>query len=179
MPATVIINRLTSTGPTKTAVTSINSRLNTADIQSTNDTTNSILIPAAGTNYSFWGVFRLQVTAITGGTVNNIKWFTDGTNSMGTGVGLVVNTATAYTQATGTTGTTGIILSTGNYPTLAGAPVNAFTYTTGSPLSVTGTTSTAADVGDYVVMQTTVTTTATQGTTATETITYRYDDTSS
>lgn len=181
MAATVIVNRWTGTtgSPTKSNVTGINSRLVTADLQSTNDTTNSILIPTSGTNYSYWAVFRLAVSAITAGTVNNIKWFTDGTNSMGTGTTLNVQTATTYVQATGTVGTTGTALNTTNYSTLAGAPVSAFTYTSGSPLSVAGSTTTTGDVGDFVVMQLAVGTTAAQGTTTTETITWRYDDTSS
>lgn len=181
MPATVIINRWTGTtgSPTKTNVTSINTRLNAEDAHSTGGTANSILIPAAGTNYSFWAAFRLAISAITGGTVNNIKWFTDGSNSLGTGVAAVVNTATSYVQATGTTGTTGTQLTTGNYSTLAGAPVSAFTYTSGSPLSVTGSSSTTGDLGDFVVLQTTVASTASQGATPQETVTFRYDDTSS
>lgn len=178
MAATVVINRYTGTGPTKTPITGINTRLNAYDGHSTSDTSNSILIPNSGTNYSFWAPTRLQVTAITGGTVNNIKWFTDGANGLGTGVVLNVATATSYTQATGTTGTTGTVLNTTNYPSLSGAPVSAFTYTSGSPLSVSGSTSTAADLGDFVVLQVAVSSTAAQGTTAQETITWRYDDTS-
>lgn len=181
MPATVIINRITgaSGSPTKTNVTGINTRLNAEDAHSTAGTTNSILIPPTGTNYSFWAAFRLAITAITGGTISNIKWFTDGTNSLGSGVAAVVNTATAYTQATGTPGTTGTQLTTGNYPTLAGAPVSAFNYTSASPLSVAGSSSAVGDVGDIVVLQTTVASTAGQGATPQETVTFRYDDTSS
>lgn len=181
MSATVIINRWTgSTGaPTKTNVTGINTRLNAEDAHSTAGTSNSILIPSSGTNYSFWAVFRLAISAITGGTVSNIKWFTDGASGLGTGVTAKVNTATTYVQATGTTGTTGTQLTTGNYSTLAGAPSNAFGYTSGSPLSVSGSSSSTGDVGDFVVLQTEVATSAGQGATGQETITFRYDDTSS
>jgi len=181
MPATVIINRWTGTSgaPTKTNVTSINSRLNAEDAHSTAGTANSILIPAAGTNYSFWAAFRLAISAITGGTVNNIKWFTDGANSLGTGVAANVATATSYVQATGTVGTTGNILNTTNYATLAGATASAFTYTSGSPLAVSGSSSATGDLGDFVVLQTAISTTAAQGATPQETVTFRYDDTSS
>lgn len=181
MPATVIINRWTGTSgaPVKTNVTSINSRLNAEDAHSTAGTSNSILIPAAGTNYSFWAAFRLAISAITGGTVNNIKWFTDGANSLGTGVAANVNTATTYVQATGTAGTTGNILNTTNYSTLAGATASAFTYTSGSPLSVAGSSSATGDLGDFVVLQTAISTSAVQGATPQETVTFRYDDTSS
>lgn len=179
MAATVKIRRWTGATPTKTDITSINTRLNAEDAHSTGGTGNSILIPAAGTNYSYWASFALQITAITGGTVNNIKWFTDGANGLGTGVGLVVNTATAYTEATGTPGETGDILNTTNYPDLAGAASNAFAYTSASPLAVTGSATGTGDVGDLVVAQVTVASTASQGATPQETITWRYDDTSS
>lgn len=179
MAATVIINRLTGAGPTATPITSINTRANAEDAHTTAGTTNSILVPAAGTNYSYWVVTRLEVTAITSGTVDNLKWYTDGSNNFGTGVTCLVNTASGYVQATGTAGTTGTQLTTGAYATLAGAPTDAFAYTTGSPLSVTGTTSTTGQFGDRVVYQIGVGTTAASGATATETFTWRYDDTSS
>lgn len=179
MAATVIINRLTGAGPTATPITSINTRANAEDAHTTAGTSNSILVPAAGTNYSYWVVTRLEVTAITAGTVDNIKWYTDGSNNFGTGVTCKVNTATGYVQATGTPGTSGTQLTTGNYATLAGAPTDAFAYTTGSPLSVAGTTTTTGQFGDRVVYQIEVGTTAASGATATETFTWRYDDTSS
>lgn len=179
MASTVIINRLTGAGPTATPITSINTRANAEDAHTTAGTTNSILVPAAGTNYSYWVVTRLEVTVINSGQVDNVKWYTDGANNFGTGVTCKVNTATGYVQATGTTGTTGTQLTTGNYATLAGAPVDAFTYVTGSPLSVTGTATTTGQFGDRVVYQIEVGTTAVSGATATETFTWRYDDTSS
>lgn len=179
MAATVQIVRLTGAGPTATDITSINTRANAEDTHTTAGTSNSILVPAAGTNYSYWVVTRLNVTAITAGTVDNIKWYTDGSNNFGTGVTCKGNTATGYTQATGTAGTTGLQLTTGNYATLAGAPTDVFAYVTGSPLSVSGTTTTTGQVGDRVVYQIEVGTTAASGATATETFTWRYDDTSS
>lgn len=179
MAATIKINRLTGVGPTATDITSINTRANAEDAHTTAGTSNSILVPAAGTNYSYWVVTQLECTAITAGTVDNIKWYTDGSNNFGTGVGCNVNTASGYVQATGTAGTTGTELTTGNYATLAGAPTDAFAYTSGSPLSVSGTTSTTGAFGDRVVYQITVGSTASSGATAQETFTWRYDDTSS
>jgi hypothetical protein len=175
----VQIRRLTGAGPTGTDITSINTRLNAEDAHSTAGTTNPILIPPSGTNYSYWCPTRLYYDSSGTGTINNIKWFTDGTNSLGTGVGLVVNTASGYVQATGTAGETGTELTTGNYATLAGAPSNAFAYNTGSPLSVTGSVTNPSSeyFGDLVVMQVTVGTTAGAGATTTETITWRYDST--
>lgn len=179
MAATVLIRRLTGAGPTATDITSINTRANAEDAHTTAGTSNSILVPAAGTNYSYWVVTRLDVTAITSGTVDNVKWYTDGTNNFGTGVTCVGNTATGYVQATGTAGTSGTQLTTGNYATLAGAPSNVFAYTSGSPLSVTGSTTGTGQFGDRVVYQIEVGTTAASGATAQETFTWKYDDTSS
>lgn len=179
MAATVLIRRLTSTGPTLTDITSINTRANAEDAHTTAGTSNSVLIPAAGSNYSFWVATRLDVTAITAGTVNNIKWYTDGSNNFGTGVTATGNTATSYIQATGTTGTTGIQLTTGNYSTIT-TPVDPFTFTSGSPKSVTGTTSTTSSTfADLFVYQLVVGTTAASGASAQETFTWQYDDTSS
>jgi len=180
MAATVLIRRLTGAGPTLTDITGINTRANAEDAHSTAGTSNSILVPSAGTNYSFWVATRLDVTAITGGTVNNIKWYTDGANNFGTGVTCKGNTATGYVQATGTTGTTGVQLTTGNYATLAGAPSDVFAFTSGSPKSVAGSTSSvSATFADLMVYQIEVATTAVAGATAAETFTYQYDDTSS
>lgn len=181
MGATVQIRRWTGAvgAPTKTDVTSINSRLNAEDAHSTAGTSNSILIPTSGTNYSFWAAFRLNITAIVGGTVNNIKFFTDGANGLGTGVTLKGNSATSYVQATGVAGTSGDQLNTTAYSTLAGAPVDAFTWTSASPLAVAGSSTATGDVGDFVVLQVNVASTANSGATPQETMTFRYDDTSS
>lgn len=178
MAATVVIRRLTGAGPTATDITSINTRANAEDAHSTAGTTNPIQIPAAGTNYSYWVVTRLDVTAGTYTTINNLKWYTDGGNGFGTGITCRVGTATGYTQATGTAGTTGTELTVGNYATFTLGNANAFTYTSGSPLSVTGSTSSNAtgQFGDRVVYQIEVGTTASPGASASETFTYRYDE---
>jgi len=180
MAATVLIRRLTGAGPTLTDITSINTRANAEDAHTTAGTSNSILVPSAGTNYSYWVTTRLDVTAITAGTVNNIKWYTDGANNLGTGVTMKMNTASSYVQATGTAGTSGTQLTTGNHAGLAGAPTDAFAFTSGSPKSVSGTTSSVSSTfADMVVYQIEVGTTAAAGATGSETLTWQYDDTSS
>jgi len=180
MPATVTIRRWTgsSGSPTKTDITSINTRANAEDAHSTAGTTNPIQIPTSGTNYSYWVSTRLSVDVAPSGTINNIKWFTDGSNTFGTGVTCKVSAgASTYVQATGTAGTTGNQLTNANYSGV-GTPVDAFTYTSASPLSVTGTiTSTTGDLGNFVVYQTEIGTTASPGATGQETFSYRYDET--
>lgn len=175
--ATIIVNRLTGAGPTATAITSINTRANAYDTHSTADTTNPIAIPTSGTNYSYWVVTRLQCTVVPTTSVDTLKWYTDGTNSLGTGCTMKCSTATGHVQATGTAGTSGDQLTVIAYATLAGAPSNSFAYTSGAPLSVTGSTSTAQQFGDRVVYQIEIGTTASPGATATETITWKYSET--
>lgn len=177
MVATVLIRRLTSTGPTATDITSINTRANAYDTHSTADTTSPVKIPASGSNYSYWVVTRLDCTVAPSGSLSNVQWYTDGTNSLGTGVTMVVSTATTYVQASGTAAETGIVLNTTNYSTLAGAPSNSFAYTSAATLVVSGTTSTTGQFGDRVVYQVVVASTASPGATAQETITWQYDET--
>jgi hypothetical protein len=180
MVATVLIRRLTGAGPSATDITSINTRANTVDSHTTADTSNPIKVPTSGTNYSFWVVTRLDSTVTPAGTINNINWYTDGANGFGTGVTCKMDTATGYTQATGTAGVTGLQLTQTNYATLADAnPTNAFGFTSGAPKSVTGTISnpTTGQFGDYVVYQIEVGTTAGPGATPQETFTFTYDET--
>lgn len=179
MAATVTIRRWTgaSGSPTKTDITSINTRANAEDAHSTAGTTNPIQVPASGTNYSYWVSTQLSADTAPSGTIDNLRWYTDGTNNFGTGVSCKANTASAYVQATGTAGETGDILNTTNHTSLAGATSDVFGYTSGSPLSVTGSISGTGDIGHQVVYQIEVADTAAPGATSQETFTWKYDET--
>lgn len=179
MVAVVIINILTGVGPTLTPITSINTRANAQDAHSTGDTTNPIEIPSGADNFSFWRATRLEATTAPDNLIDNIEWFTDGANSYGTGITNVMNTATGYVQATGTDGVTGIVLSVGNYASLAGAPTDSFAFVTGAPKAVAGSTSTTGEFGDRAVFQVVVANTASAGTkpATPETFTWRFDET--
>lgn len=180
MAATVTIRRWTGTtgSPTKTNITSGNTRASTSD-NPTPGTANPIPIPAAGTKYSYWVCTRLSADTTPSGTIDNIKWYTDGTNSFGTGVECKGNTATGYVQAVGTTGDTGSVLNVTNYSTLAGATADVFTHSSGSPKTVSGsiTNPSTGDFGDLMVYQMEVISTAGPGTTTQETFTWKYDET--
>lgn len=185
MAATVTIRRWTgaSGSPTRTDITTANTVANAQDTHEATATTSSnpIKIPSAGTNRSFWVCTRLSVDIAPTGTIDNIRWHSDGVNSFGTGVGAVVSAASAYVQATGMTGSTGDALNTTNYgTTLTTATPPAFTmYTSGSPLSVAGSVSamTTTALGSLVVYQLTVTMGASAGATAQETFTWLFDET--
>lgn len=178
MAATVTIRRWTGAGPTKTDITSANSRASTSDAFNPG-TADPIPVPAAGTNYSFWVSTRLSADTTPAGTINNVKWYTDGANGFGTGVTCKGNDATTYDQATGTQGTTGDALTTGNYTTLTANGTDVFAFTSGSPKTITGsiTNPSTGDFANFFVFQIEVGTTAGPGATPTETFTWSYDET--
>lgn len=180
MVATVKINRLTGAGPTLNSIAASNTRANTADAHSTNDTASPIEIPTSGTNYSYWVTCRLEATTAPDNLLDNIEWFTDGSNSYGTGITARVGTATGYTQATGTTGKTGIVLNSTNYSTLSATTADMFGKTSAAPLAISGSITATGEFGDRAVYQVEVSTNATPGTKPSggpETITWRYDET--
>src|SRR4051812_4308510 len=134
MPATIQIRRYVGASPgTGADVTGVNTRLNAEDTNTTGGTSNPIQKPTSGTNYSYWASFRAQCTVAPAGTVNNLRVYMDSANNLGTGRTLKVALANVgadagYRQATGTAGTTGTQLTTGNHSGLTGSPVDAFTY---------------------------------------------------
>lgn len=180
MVATVTIRRWTGTSgsPVKTDITGINTRANAADAHSTNDTASPVTIVTGQTHYSYWVTTRLSADTTPTGTIDNIRWYTDGSNTLGTGVTMKAQDASSYVQATGSTGN-GTQLTTGNHVGLSGAPVDAFTLTDGAPKAVTGSISnpSTGDFGDFIVYQVEVADTASAGTTGTETLTWKYDET--
>lgn len=182
MAATVTIRRWTGSagGPTKSDITSINTRANAEDTHTTAGISNPIYIPSVGTNYSYWVHTRLSADTTPAGTINNLRWFSDGANSFGTGVTCVGQEASAYVQATGTPGVSGTQLTAGNHGSLVGgAPVDVFGLTTGSPKSLTGSIAnpSTGDFGNFFVYQLAIASTALPGVTSQELFTWRYDET--
>jgi hypothetical protein len=167
MAATVNIKELNGASA-GTPTTSTSARFCTTD-SAAPGTNYPLVKPSSGTNYSYIKTFYLNADTTPTGTINNIKWYTDGTIGW-TGVTISVKTSSSYTQATGTEGTTATAMSGGT---------DASTYTSASPLSVTGTLSnpSTGKISDYVLMQAAVSTSAVAGTVAAETITWRYDET--
>ena len=176
MPATVLIRRLTGAGPSATDISSINTRANAADAHSTNDTASPITIPPSGTNYSYWVTTRLDCTVAPSGTIDNLRWYSDGSNNFGTGVTCKGQEATSYVQATGSAGN-GTQLTTGNHAGITGSPVDVFGLTSGSPKSLAGSATGTGQFGSRFVYQIEVGSTASPGATAQETFTWKYDET--
>lgn len=154
-------------GLATTNATVTNVRLCTSNAIET--TGNPCVVPASGVNRSYEAWVYLNVDSGLSGTLNNIKFYSDGTIGW-TGGTLYGGTTATYVQPTGTAGTTGTDSSV--------ATTSVATYTSGSPLSVTGTiTATTGKASDFVVLQLDLSTSAVAGTLATETLTYRYDET--
>lgn len=193
MSATVKIKRVTGASGSQTLsdVTTGTTRLNTADVVA-DGVANPVAIPASGTNYSFWASMRLVCSVAPATEINNVRFYSSGSNTLGTGVGLNVSTVagtngsttTNYTQATGTAGVSGLEMGA-NYGHAISSPASVFGYTSGAPLTVTGTFVTGVDTAadsaagsfaDWVILQLTVGTTAGAGVCPAQTLTYIYDE---
>jgi hypothetical protein len=162
MAATVQIIEKNGAGGTPTDKTSGQIRFKNAD-NATVDTSNPMVKPGAGTDYSFEKWLRLNVTGGTYTEITNIKAYMDGASGLGTGVTLYAKAVTAYSTPAEATATTGY--------------TDAFTYTSGSPLSLgAGPYTSTGEKGDHLVMMLTVGTTASGGITPSETLTIGWDE---
>lgn len=184
MAASVGILRITGAfgSQSTTNITGANTVANAQDVHEATATlsSNPVRIPSAGSNYSYWVTTRLAATTAPAGTINNIRWYTDGSDNFGTGVSTIAAQAQTYVQATGTAGTSGNLLTTLSHTGLSAAPVMPFTYIQGSPLAITGSFTFGAatgQFGNYMVYQLAVGTTASPGATSQLTFTWLYDET--
>jgi len=183
MAATVVIAVYTGADPGASAdVTSASVTMGTSD-EAPN--ASAIPIPSSGSNHSYWGTFALVATAAPDNALDNLFWYTDGTNSFGTGVTGIVITASAYVIANGTAGSSGVLLSSTCHGGLSGCSTDAatasdmFLYTSSCKLTITGSiAATTGSVGDkFVVDQLSVISTAGAGNTVEETLTFEFDET--
>ena len=162
MAATVQIVEKNGAGGTQTDKTSGTIRFKNAD-NSTVDTSNPMVKPGAGTDYSFEKWLRFNVSGGTYTEISNIKAYSDGANGLGTGIGLYAKAVTAYSTPAEATATTGY--------------TSFFTYTSGSALTLgAGPYTSTGEKGDHLVMIMTVDNTATGGMTPTEASTVGWDE---
>ena len=162
MVATVQIHEKNGAGGTGTNKTSGTITFCNAD-NATPGTSNPLVIPTAGTEFSYEKWTRLNVTVAPDTNISNLKFYTDGANGFGTGVLLFAKSVTTYATPALATATAGY--------------TNSFTYTSGAALdlgtaAVTGT----GEKGDHAVMIMTVSTAASPGQVTSETVTYSYDE---
>lgn len=162
MAATVQIIEKNGAGGTPTDKTSGQIRFKNAD-NATVDTANPMVKPGAGTDYSFEKWLRLNVTGGTYTEITNIKAYMDGANGLGPGVTLYAKAVASYATPAEATGTAGY--------------TDAFTYTSGSPLSLgAGPYTSTGEKGDHLVMMLAVGTSASGGITSSEVLTFSYDE---
>lgn len=172
--------------PNKTSASTL--RFRTDDSPDTIDTTNPLVIPDSGTNFSFWQHVALAISG-TFDEVMNIRFHTDGTigYSFGTN-GQVVRgnqdsgdhgcSESNYNVATGTVGTSGDDLGANHsfYSGESTPEVNVENDTSGSPATIDSNTYTSSTSTKAVVLQADVDTDASSGIQSDETFTFLYDE---
>lgn len=184
MAATVLVVQYDGAAPgASTDVTSGSVTLGTSDDVSQ---ASAIPIPSSGSNYSYWTHFALVATVAADNQIDNVSFYTDGTNSFGTGVDAIISTACAYDRGTGTAGSSGELLNLTNHTGLSGCGAGGrdgstsplFGYDSGTKLTIAGSIATGTgSIGDYfVVTQLNVESTAGAGNSGEETFTFEFDE---
>lgn len=163
MAATVEIHEMTgaSAGTDKTSGTV---RFKSADETSV-DTANRLQIPAAGSIYSYTKQLRFYFSTGPSVDIQNLRAYSDGANSFGTGVGVQYDLSGTWAANINTN--------------IAGTDL--FTKTSGSPIDMdainTGPHTGTGYKGDFLRIQMSVASTASPGTLTAETLTFPYDET--
>jgi hypothetical protein len=162
MAATVQIIEKTGAGGTPTDKTSGTVRFKNAD-NATVDLVNPMVVPPSGTDYSFEKWLRFNVSGGTYTQITNVKAYSDGSNGMGTGVGLYAKAVTSFATPAEATSTAGY--------------TDFFSYTSGSALTLgAGPYTSTGEKADHLVMMCTVASTASGGVTSSETLTMAWDE---
>ena len=167
MAATIQIHEMSAadTGADKTSGTI---RFKDAD-NNTVDNNDPLVIPAADTIYSYTKKLRAYMDAAPSVQVSNFRWYSDGENSLGTGLAITCkNIGTTFGS---------------QYKTAMSGGADFFGKTSGSPLDGDGTDTgpfVPADddtyIGDIIELQMSVASTASQGSKGPEAVTVAYDE---
>lgn len=159
------------------------------DDTSTVDNANPIAIPPlTQTNYSYVKSSFMECTVAPSTQVDNMQFFSDGTNNLGTGIDVVLGDqqptrklgdTSGYIVATGVVGTSGNEMTT--FYTGITTVTSVFTFNPSSTkaisISETGNQITAVgQTTDYLVLQMVVVDTAIPTITPNEIATYQYDE---
>jgi hypothetical protein len=161
MAATVQIVEKNGAGGTTTDKTSSTVRFKNAD-NSTVDLNNPMVKPGAGSDWSWEKWLRMNVTGGTYSQITNVKVYTDGSSGW-TGVNLWAKAVASYATPAEGTASTGY--------------TNAFTYTSGSALSLgAGPFTSTGEKGDHAVLLMEVTSSASGGVLTAETLTMAWDE---
>lgn len=139
------------------------------------DTNDGVQRPPTGRNYSREKWIRTRIQSGTFNEISNIRFGTDGANSLGTGLDIWVAKDATYS--------TPVVPSNADDPPKhdAVAMVNAFSYTQGVPLTLGAgpydSTGLPKSVGDFLVLVGEVDSTAGTGSSAVENINFYWDET--
>ena len=171
MAATIQIHQLTSdatTGVDKTSST-IRFKAVAATTSTSVDTNDPLVVPESGTDYSYCVKIRPYMEAPPDTRVFNLRWYSDGDNGFGTGVGVTAKNI-------GTTFGT-------YYDTEMSGGSDLFGYTSGSPLDGDGTDTGPFEpsdddsyIGDIIELQMSVASTASNGALPAESLVLSYDE---
>ena len=177
MVATVVVNEWNGNS-VKTDKTGSTVRFKTAD-NATVDTNNPITIPTSGQTHSFEKWCRMAITGTPPSQrINNLKFYTDGTNSYGTGITLYGEVGSSGTFRSAAQGASGAAVPLGGSGSIT--MTNTFVYTSGGTLALSSAAETfsgsAVDMGRFTVLVMTISAAATQGTLTAETGTFSYDE---
>ena len=133
------------------------------------DANNPLQVPAADSIYSYTKKIRAYMEAPPDTSVSNLRWYTDGTNSFGTGISVNVKNLGNTWGA--------------NYKTAMSGGADLFGKTSASPLDGDGTNAGPFDsdddnayIGDLIELQMAVASTAANGTLTAETLTLAFDE---
>lgn len=171
MAATIQIHEMTTDATTGVNKTSGTVRFKTVPSTTSTaaDSSNPLVVPGAGTAYSYVKKLRLYMEAPPNTNISNLRWYTDGANGFGTGIGVTAKNI-------GTTFGT-------HYNTAMSGGSDLFGYTSGSPLDGDGTDTgpflPANDnsyFGDIIELQMSVASTASNGALSAESMTVAYDE---
>lgn len=176
MAATVVINEWNGNS-SKTDKTGSTVRFKTAD-NATVDTNNPITIPTSAQTHSFEKWLRLAITGTAPSQrINNLKFYTDGSNGFGTGITMYGEVAPSGSfRSAAQAVTNGQPLGGSGSITMT----NAFAYTAAGAISLSSAAETfsgsSVDIGRFAVLVMTVSAAASQGTLTAETGTFSYDE---
>jgi hypothetical protein len=171
MAATIQIHEMTTnatTGVNKTSGT-VRFKAVASTTSTAVDASNPLVVPAADTDWSFVKKLRPYMEAPPDTNITNLRWYTDGNNGFGTGIGVTAkNIGTTFGS---------------HYDTEMAAGTNLFSYTSGSPLDGDATDTSPFEpadddsyVGDIIELQMSVASTASNGALSAEVLTLAYDE---
>lgn len=171
MAATIQIHEMTTNADTGVDKTSGTVRFKAVASTSSTavDANDPLVVPGAGTDYSFVKKMRAYMEAPPDTNISNLRWYSDGANGFGTGIGVTAkNIGTTFGS---------------HYDTAMAGGSDLFGYTSGSPLDGDGTDTgpfVPGDdntyIGDIIEFQMSVASTASNGSLTAENVTFAYDE---